>query len=195
MKNISDLHKELLAQVMEYFTAFCVFIFLGVTMYMDIIGLILGKDFRGAIGTVPFMLISYMILGMLFNVSMWYKLSGETKYAINITLTGLAVTVAVNIAFMPLFSYWASVAAHVLSGIAMLLLSVWLGNRHYYIPYNWKKICGYILCGLVLFGVSLLLQNILGLEDSMWTKLGVNTVLLCGYMAYVAKQTGILKRI
>ena len=188
-------NKELLAQVMEYFTAFCVFIFLGVTMYMDIIGLILGKDFRGAIGTVPFMLISYMILGMLFNVSMWYKLSGETKYAINITLTGLAVTVAVNIAFMPLFSYWASVAAHVLSGLAMLLLSVWLGNRHYYIPYNWKKICGYILCGLVLFGVSLLLQNILGLEDSMWIKLGVNTVLLCGYMAYVAKQTGILKRI
>ena len=188
-------NKELLAQVMEYFTAFCVFIFLGVTMYMDIIGLILGKDFRGAIGTVPFMLISYMILGMLFNVSMWYKLSGETKYAINITLAGLAVTVAVNIAFMPLFSYWASVAAHVLSGLAMLLLSVWLGNRHYYIPYNWKKICGYILCGLVLFGVSLLLQNILGLEDSMWIKLGVNTVLLCGYMAYVAKQTGILKRI
>ena len=188
-------NKELLAQVMEYFTAFCVFIFLGVTMYMDIIGLILGKDFRGAIGTVPFMLISYMILGMLFNVYMWYKLSGETKYAINITLTGLAVTVAVNIAFMPLFSYWASVAAHVLSGIAMLLLSVWLGNRHYYIPYNWKKICGYILCGLVLFGVSLLLQNILGLEDSMWAKLGVNTVLLCGYMGYVAKATGILKRL
>ena len=188
-------NKELLAQVMEYFTAFCVFIFLGVTMYMDIIGLILGKDFRGAIGTVPFMLISYMILGMLFNVSMWYKLSGETKYAINITLTGLAVTVAVNIAFMPLFSYWASVAAHVLSGLAMLLLSVWLGNRHYYIPYDWKKICGYILCGLVLFGASLLLQNILGLEDSMWIKLGVNTMLILGYLAYVAKQTGILKRI
>ena len=188
-------NKELLAQVMEYFTAFCVFIFLGVTMYMDIIGLILGKDFRGAIGTVPFMLISYMILGMLFNVSMWYKLSGETKYAINITLTGLAVTVAVNIAFMPLFSYWASVAAHVLSGLAMLLLSVWLGNRHYYIPYNWGRICGYAVCGLVLFGVSLLLQNVLNLHDSMWTKLGVNTVLICVYMAYVAKRTGILKRL
>jgi O-antigen/teichoic acid export membrane protein len=188
-------NKELLAQVMEYFTAFCVFIFLGVTMYMDIIGLILGKDFRGAIGTVPFMLISYMILGMLFNVSMWYKLSGETKYAINITLTGLAVTVAVNIAFMPLFSYWASVAAHVLSGLAMLLLSVWLGNRHYYIPYNWGRICGYAVCGLVLFGVSLLLQNVLNLHDSMWTKLGVNTVLICVYMVYVAKRTGILKRL
>jgi hypothetical protein len=36
-------NKELLAKVMEYFTAFCVLIFLGVTLYMDIIGLILGK--------------------------------------------------------------------------------------------------------------------------------------------------------
>ena len=44
-------NRELLAQVMEYFTAFCVLIFLGITLYMGIIGLILGKDFRGALGT------------------------------------------------------------------------------------------------------------------------------------------------
>ena len=141
------------------------------------------------------MLISYMILGMLFNVSMWYKLSGQTKYAISITFAGLAVTVVVNVLLMPLFSYWASVAAHVLSCAVMLVYSVWLGNRHYYIPYDWGRICGYAVCGLVLFGVSLLLQNVFHLHDSMWIKLGVNTVLLCGYLGYVVKRTGILRRL
>ena len=188
-------NKELLAQVMEYFTAFCVLIFLGVTLYMDIIGLILGKDFRGALGTVPFMLISYMLLGMLFNVSMWYKLSGETRYAINITLAGLAVTVVVNVAFMPLFSYWASVAAHVLSCFVMLIYSVWLGNRHYYIPYNWLRICRYVTVGVALFAVSVILQRVFGMEDALVLKLAVNTVLLVVYMAYVLRINGGLARI
>ena len=183
-------NKELLAQVMEYFTAFCVLIFLGVTLYMDIIGLILGKDFRGALGTVPFMLISYMLLGMLFNVSMWYKLSGETRYAINITLVGLAVTVVVNIVFMPLFSYWASVAAHVLSCLVMLVYSVWLGNRHYYIPYDWKKICRYVLCGLLIFAISVVLQQLVFIRGNLVLKLGINTLLLLGYMAAVVKMNG-----
>jgi O-antigen/teichoic acid export membrane protein len=188
-------NKELLAKVMEYFTAFCVLIFLGVTLYMDIIGLILGKDFRGALGTVPFMLMSYMLLGMPFNVSMWYKLSGETKYAINITLAGLAVTVAVNVAFMPLFSYWASVAAHVLSCLVMLLYSVWLGNRHYYIPYNWHRICRYVTVGVLLFAVSVILQNVPGIENSLVVKLGINTVLILIYMAYVLRVNGGLAKI
>lgn len=188
-------NKELLAKVMEYFTAFCVLIFLGVTLYMDIIGLILGKDFRGALGTVPFMLISYMLLGMLFNVSMWYKLSGETRYAINITLAGLAVTVAVNVAFMPLFSYWASVAAHVLSCLVMLLYSVWLGNRHYYIPYNWHRICRYVTVGVLLFAVSVILQNVPGIENFLVVKLGINTVLILIYMAYVLRVNGGLAKI
>ena len=182
--------KNLLAQVMEYFTAFCVLIFLGVTLYMDIIGLILGSDFRGALGTVPFMLFSYMLLGMLFNVSMWYKLNGETKYAINITLAGLAVTVAVNILFMPLFSYWASVAAHVLSCLVMLLYSVWLGNRRNYIPYRWNRICRYMLYGGVLFGVAVLLQKVLGLDSAIVPKLGVNTLLLLVYVWLVVRMNG-----
>jgi O-antigen/teichoic acid export membrane protein len=173
---------------MEYFTAFCVLIFLGVTLYMDIIGLILGKDFRGALGTVPFMLLSYMVLGMLFNVSMWYKLSGATKYAIYITLAGLSVTLVVNVVFMPLFSYWASVAAHLLSCVVMLVYSVMLGNKHHHIPYRWGRICRYIACGIVLFALSVVLQQLLGLGQMSLLKLGINTVLVLVYMGFVYKM-------
>ena len=81
--------KELYAVVMEYFTAFCGLVLLGVVGYIDVISLFLGRDFRVGIDVVPIMLLSYMLLGMLFNVSMWYKLSGKTNMAIWITLAGL----------------------------------------------------------------------------------------------------------
>ncbi len=151
--------KELYAKVMEYFVAFCMLIFLGILMYMDLIGLILGKDFRGALDTIPLMLISYMIIGVLFNVSMWYKLSGHTRFAINITLSGLAVTAVINVALMPVLSYWASVWAHVLSGGVMLWYSVWLGNKYYPIPYNWKRIGGHVLVGILIFILYTLLDR------------------------------------
>ena len=181
-------NKELLAKVMEYFTAFCMLIFLGVVLYIDIIGLILGKDFRGAIGTVPFMLISYMLLGILFNVSMWYKLSGQTKYAISITLSGLAVTVAVNVIFMPIFSYWASVAAHILSCIAMLLYSLHLGNKHYPIPYNWKQIGKYAFAALLIFAIALTIDNVL--EPELVYKLIMNTIFILLYLVAAVKISG-----
>ena len=96
---------ELYANVQEYFTAFCGLVFLGVILYIDIIALILGPQFRAAVGVVPIMLLSYMLLGMLFNVSMWYKLSGKTNMAIWITLSGLVVTAIVIVIFMPKYSY------------------------------------------------------------------------------------------
>ena len=166
---------------------FCMLIFLGVTLYIDLIGLILGKDFRGAMGTVPFMLISYMLLGMLFNVSMWYKLSGQTKYAINITIAGLAVTAAVNILFMPLFSYWASVAAHLLSVMVMLLYSLKLGNKYYPIPYRWRRIMANIALGVLLMllaqGADYCLERLAG-EVPMALKLALNTLFIAAYMLF-----------
>ena len=53
--------KELYAVVMEYFTAFCGLVFLGVIGYIDLISLFLGRDFRVGVGVVPIMLLSYML--------------------------------------------------------------------------------------------------------------------------------------
>lgn len=183
---------KLYAGIMEYFVAFCMLIFLGVILYMDVIGILLGKDFREALDTVPVLLFSYMLLGVLFNVSMWYKLSGHTKYAINITVLGLAVTAAVNIAFMPLFSYRASVWAHLLSCLAMLAYSVYLGNRYYPIPYRWKKIGKYVLAALLLYAAAGLIDS--AVRFPLAVKLGVHTVLILIYVVYCLCETGLWKQ-
>jgi O-antigen/teichoic acid export membrane protein len=172
--------KELYAVVMEYFTAFCGLVLLGVVGYIDVISLFLGRDFRVGVDVVPVMLLSYMILGMLFNVSMWYKLSGRTNMAIWITLAGLAVTAVVNIVFMPRYSYWASAFGHLASYLVMFVLSAWLGAKYYPIPYKWGRLAALFgLMGVVYAGVALAQGHVEGIG----LRLVVNTALIGLYGA------------
>lgn len=185
--------KELYAIVMEYFTAFCGLVFLGVVGYIDIICLFLGERFRSGIGVVPIMLLSYMLLGMLFNVSMWYKLSNHTKMAIGITLFGLVITTVVNVVFMPTYSYWASAFGHLASYFCMFVISAVLGARLYPIPYKWGRICGILLLmGLVYGAIALSSGTFPSLFPGFsfstgpgihWVQLGINTVLIGLYGA------------
>ena len=170
--------RALYALVMEWFTAFCGLVLLGVVGYIDIISLFLGRDFRVGVDVVPIMLLSYMILGMLFNVSMWYKLSGRTNMAIWITLAGLLVTTVVNVVWMPRYSYWASAFGHLASYLTMFILSAALGAKYYPIPYQWKRIgILFLLMGLGYLG----LHFSLGRLDALWLRLTVNTALIGAY--------------
>lgn len=193
--------KQLYASVQEYFTAFCGLVFLGVILYIDVIALILGPQFRSAVGVVPIMLLSYMILGMLFNVSMWYKLSGKTNMAIWITLAGLVVTAVVIVLFMPKYSYWAAAFGHLASYVVMFAISSILGAKHYPIPYRWGRLAGIFVLMGAMYGSSLLLDSALfsGIAlptagSSPWPfigKLGTHTILI---LAYLAGAWGLIRR-
>lgn len=183
--------RQLYASVQEYFTAFCGLVFLGVILYIDIISLILGPQFRAAVGVVPIMLLSYMILGMLFNVSMWYKLSGKTNMAIWITLSGLVVTAVVIILFMPKYSYWAAAFGHLASYVIMFVISSVLGAKYYPIPYRWGRLALiFVAMGLV-YGASMLIDGTFfngvtigsGQNSLLTAKLGIHTLLILLYAA------------
>jgi O-antigen/teichoic acid export membrane protein len=181
--------KELYASVQEYFTAFCGLVFLGVILYIDIIALILGPQFRSAVGIVPIMLLSYMILGMLFNVSMWYKLSGKTDMAIWITLSGLMVTAIVIILFMPKYSYWAAAFGHLASYVVMFVISSVLGAKYYPIPYRWGRLALIFVVMGIIYGGSMIVDNIFFASVEMGqssagmaiAKLAVHTLLIGFY--------------
>ena len=182
---------KLYADVQEYFTAFCGLVFLGVILYIDIIALILGPQFREAVGIVPIMLLSYMLLGMLFNVSMWYKLSGKTNVAIWITLSGLAVTALVIVLFMPKYSYWAAAYGHLASYIVMFAISAILGAKYYPIPYRWGRLLMIFLFMGAAYGASLLIDGAFfpgftlssASSGQIVAKLGVHTLLILVYGA------------
>ena len=125
----------------------------------------------------------------------------EKKYAIVITLLGLGVTIVGNLIFMPMFSYWASVWVHLASCLAMLLLSAYLGQKYYPIPYRWKQILSYIAVGVVLYivavGGQFALEKITGKTANLQNtgmliaKLAFNTILLGVFLVFLKKKTKI----
>ena len=170
--------KKIYADVLNYFTAFCMFGFVALMLFMDEIGLILGKDFRVGLSITPIMLMAYVITGILFNVNIWYKLSEKTGYAVWITLAGLVVTIAVNLVFMPRYSYHAAAWGHIASYLTMLVLTALLGRRHYPIPYDWGVVILLVAAGLGVWGLSTLLP-----EMGLWTKIFVHCAFVLLYIA------------
>ena len=190
---------QLYAKVMNWFTAFCGLVFLGVVLYLDVIGLILGRDFREALTIVPIMLMAYMILGMNFNVSMWYKLADKTKMAIWVTSSGLVVTTVINVVFMPMYSYYAAACGHLVSYLVMFLISAMLGAKYYPIPYQWKRLGAVILVMLGVFALSRPIDSWLPIassgdfllrDGSFWLKMLVHTALIAVYALAAYKILG-----
>lgn len=178
--------KKLYADVMKYFVAFCVLIFLGIAMYPELFALLLGKEFRIGIGVLPVMLIANILLGIVFNLSMWYKLSGKTRYALTITLLGLGINLVINIVFMPLYGYMAAAWGYLISYLTMVIFSYYLSRKYYPIPYDWKRIILYFVTGIVLYLVSVFMAPpLLGL------RIVLNTFYIIGFVIFVLKRENI----
>ena len=63
-------------------------IFLGVALCIDFFKLFIDSDYYEGLGIVPVVLMANVLVGLLFNVNMWYKLSGHTLYGVYITGLG-----------------------------------------------------------------------------------------------------------
>lgn len=178
--------KKVYADVMKYFVAFCVLIFLGISMYPEFFALLLGKNFRSGIGVLPIMLIANILLGVVFNLSMWYKLSGKTKYALTITLLGLGINLVINVIFMPVYGYMAAAWGYLFSYLAMVIYSYYLSRKFYPIPYDWKRILLYFITGIVIYLFSLATS-----PASLAVKMMLNTLYIITFVGFVMRKENI----
>ncbi len=74
--------KKLYADVMNYFVIFGLIIFLGVMFYIDILKYFIAEEFRVGLHIVPILLLAKLIFGIVFSLSIWYKVTDKTKYGI-----------------------------------------------------------------------------------------------------------------
>ena len=183
--------KKVYADVMKYFVAFCVLIFLAIALYPELFALLLGKNFRSGIGILPIMLIANILLGIVFNLSMWYKLSGKTKYALRITLLGLGINLVINILFMPIYGFMAAAWGYLLSYLAMVIFSYYLSRKYYPIPYEWKTIILYLTTGITIYLVSVFVA-----PASLNARIVLNTLYIIFFIVFVMKREKIdVKRV
>lgn len=158
--------KKLYADVMTFFVVTGLFIFLLVTLYLDYFILFIGSGFREGVHIVPLVLAANLVMGMFFNLSIWYKLTNKTRYGAILVLIGAAITVIVNLMFVPRFGYVASAWAHLFCYSTMVILSYLWSRKHFPIPYRTGRILSYMaVAGLIYVINKLFLTKIEGLGN------------------------------
>ena len=176
--------KEYYAHAMKYFLIFTLFAFLCVIGYMPILEHILGSEYRAGLKVVPIVMAAEIMMGVYFNLSFWYKLIDKTIWGAWFSLAGCTALVAVNIIFIPQYSYmacaWGGVAGY---GTAMVL-SYLVGQKKYPINYDLKGIFSYVIVTMCFYYAMELATRI----PQVWLQLLCNTILILAYLVIVVKN-------
>ncbi|MFM7768155.1 MAG: polysaccharide biosynthesis C-terminal domain-containing protein [Bacteroidota bacterium] len=177
--------KDTYARVTKYFCITCAIVFLGVMLYIDIFKHFIGEPYRVGLGVVPILLLANMCLGIFFNLSMWYKMTGKTRYGMFFTIFGAAITVALNVLLVPSMGYMGAAWATLGCYACMMVASFLIGQRNYPVPYETNRILAYIGLAIACYFVSDALLD--WLEVTSAVRLLLNTIVFVGYLLLMGK--------
>ena len=171
---------EYYATAMKFFLIFTLLAFLCVMGWMPLLQYIIGADYREGLGVVPIVMAAEIMMGVYFNLSFWYKLIDKTVYGAWFSLAGCLVLFAVNIIFIPRFSYWACAWGGVAGYGTAMVLSYIVGQKMNPIPYPMKDLCLYVVFTGFLFGLMQISK-----DWPMIGSLAFNTLLIAIFVAYI----------
>ena len=173
--------KETQALATKYFVIFTLLAFLTVMCYIDLFQYFVGADYREALPAVPIVMMAEILMGVYFNLSFWYKLSGQTWWGAVMSAAGCAVLVAVNVIFVPRIGYMACAWGGLAGYGVCVLLSYFIGQRKNPVPYPVGTMLIYAALALGLYALTVELR-----PHALGWRLVLNTVLLAVYLSVVA---------
>jgi O-antigen/teichoic acid export membrane protein len=149
------------ARIMNYFVITVCLIFVALVANIEILKyFVKGYDAKQTalywtgLGAIPPLVFGYVSLGIYMNLSVWYKLSDQTKYGLYISGIGAILTIVLNVLFIPKYSYMASAWVSLIAYTVMMVLSYLWGQKNYPIPYNLKKNLAYIISSILIVFLS-----------------------------------------
>ena len=167
------------ARVMKFFVIACCFCFLGVTMFLDIwkhfMSVNTHPNYALGLKVVPILMLAKIFLGIYYNLSIWYKLKDRNLTGAWITLGGALITFIINWFLIPVWGFMACAIATIACYGFMMVTSYILGQRHYPVPYAWKKILAYITICVLLFAIHYTIRYYSG---SVWINHAVGILFL-----------------
>ena len=177
--------RELYATVMNYFVLICSVIFLGVMLYIDIVKIFIGSKFHEGLNVVPILLFANLFLGVYLNLSMWYKLSGQTRYGAWFSVAGAIITILFNLWLIPIMGYTGAAWATFICYASMMVISYIYGQKFYPIPYHVKDFFIYTGGAFGMWMISLMIHQYSGF--SFMIQQTINTLLLLVYIGAMWK--------
>ena len=170
--------RSIYSDVMKYFVVVMGVIFLAVIIFYEFIIGFLGPAYRDhpdGFEIVSILLIANLFLGVLYNLSIWYKLTEKTIFGAYISIFGAIITVVLNFSLIPKIGILGSAWATLMCYFSMTILSYFLGKKYFPIPYQTSRIVFYL-------GVILALYFVIVNFD---LNTAINTLFLLGFVIFV----------
>ena len=172
--------KETYAAIMKYFVAACSIIFLSIMLFINVVIQFVGPEFREGITVVPILLMANLCLGIYFNLSIWYKLTGLTRFGAYIALMGAVLTITLNYLWIPWIGYVGSAWATLICYAFIAIASYLFGQKYYPVEYDIPKIIGYPVAAVLLYYFSTFINAELGMLNYV-----INGVILLSFIMIV----------
>jgi O-antigen/teichoic acid export membrane protein len=179
---------ETYARVLKFFVIACCFLFLCVSLYIDLAAwffeAIDRERWKEGLYVVPFFAMANILLGIYYNLSIWYKLTNRNLTGAFITLGGALITITLTILLIPRYHYWGAAIASFACYLFMMLVSYGLGQKHFPVPYPVKRILFYLTGSA---GLYLLHRSLVNWYTSPLFNMGLASVLLLLFIGVVRK--------
>ena len=138
--------KTAYAMITKYFVIIGTVILLVVIVFADLFKVLFiqNESYWEAMKIVPIILLANLFLGIYHNLSVWYKVTDKTQYGAYISSIGALFTIGINLWLIPIIGYVGSAIATLTAYGSMMLISFFLGQKHYAIPYKYGKMLIYL---------------------------------------------------
>ncbi len=141
---------------------------------------VVSENYRSGLAVVPILLLANLCVGVYWNLSIWFKLTGQTKFGAGITIFGAIITLVINFVGIPKFGYMACAWATLIAYGTMMVTSYILGQKYYPIKYNLRSIFVFTFLALGFYFISTLYSEM----GNIYVKLLLNNILL-GLFAFI----------
>lgn len=139
------------AKVTEYFSFFASIVAMGIIANVGWLKklFITDSSYWTAIDIVPIIVLANLCFGIYYNLSTWYKVTDRTKFGTLISWIGAALQIVLHFFFLKKYGFMASAWITFASYFVMMILSYFLGQKYYPIPYRVQKISFFLVLLMV----------------------------------------------
>jgi O-antigen/teichoic acid export membrane protein len=175
--------RETYATVAHYYGIAAIAGSLFTLLYLDLIKQILHPDYWSALGIIPILLLANLMNGMYYNVSVWYRLKDKTMTGAWIAMAGALATILLNIWWLPVLGFVGAAWATLICYSLMLLLTYFIGQKHYPVPYRVSEFVIYLLVAAGVYALFAVIR--LKMQDTMILNMAMASILMLFYMVWI----------
>lgn len=170
--------KRYYSKMLTYFLFVIMWAGLGLSVFSkEVLKIfVLSPDYMSAYNVVPIIVLLYVFSGAKSVVNLGLLLKRKTKYIAYKTIGAAVLNIILNFLLIPQFKMMGAAIATAISFFALYLVTYYLSNRFYKIPYENLKLVKMLATAIFLFLVSMLLHG-----AELWLSIFFKTILFISF--------------